>query len=304
MRKISNGNKKLIYSQRELDVLIQEVLTNKDLNHINKKEVGFTTPYRYQADKASSILDKEIKSDTIHKYQGREKEVMIMSTVLDESSEGKRGIKFVDDPCKVNVAVSRAKNQFVLVTHNSLFNRYGSEVKALVKYIKYNALDKDIIQSEIVSVFDLLYKEYSSKLMKLDKRLFHHSRYKSNNIIDTCLYDLLEGVNKEYNEFIYNREIYLRNLIKNINILQEEERTYINNRASIDFVVYDKLDKTPVLLIEVDGVDFHENNSDQLIKDKMKENICRKCNLNLLRLPTNKQALTYIKEELNSILKV
>lgn len=59
----------------------------------------------------------------------------------------------------VNVAVSRAIDQFVIVTDNKLFNIKGQEIKSLLKYIKYNQMDSEIVESQIVSVFDLLYKE-------------------------------------------------------------------------------------------------------------------------------------------------
>ena len=62
----------------------------------------------------------------------------------------------------VNVAVSRAIDQFVIVTDNKLFNIKGQEIKSLLKYIKYNQMDSEIVESQIVSVFDLLYKEKGS----------------------------------------------------------------------------------------------------------------------------------------------
>ena len=43
-----------------------------------------------------------VEADTVHKYQGREKDTIIMTTVVNELNS------FVDDANLVNVAISRA----------------------------------------------------------------------------------------------------------------------------------------------------------------------------------------------------
>ena len=53
-------------------------------------------------------------SATAHKFQGREHDVIIMSTVLDSSWSAEKGSGFVDEACLVNAAISRAREQFVL----------------------------------------------------------------------------------------------------------------------------------------------------------------------------------------------
>lgn len=197
---------------------------------------------------------------------------------------GKRGIDFVDDPCMINVAVSRAIEQFVIVTDKRLFNEEGNDIKALLKYIKYNELDSEIIESQIVSVFDLLYKEYSHKLEKLNKSLLHRSKFKSENIMDTILRN--EFKKDEYKDYYYDREMILRNLFKTIDNLNEEEKKYVNNGARVDFVIYDNMNNKPVLFIEVDGFEYHKNNPKQLEKDKLKDNIAQKNGIDILRFET------------------
>jgi very-short-patch-repair endonuclease len=60
----------------------------------------------------------------------------------------------------------------------------------------------------------------------------------------------------------------------------------MNNGASVDFVLLHKLDKSPVLAIEVDGYTFHENNPRQLKRDRLKDCIFESYGLPLLRVPT------------------
>ena len=298
MRKVTRG-KKGTYNERELEVIKDEVLQDSRINKYDSNEIGITTPYRMQADNIQKATEKDIESDTIHKFQGREKKLMILSTVLDSSNMGKRGIDFVDDPCMINVAVSRAIEQFVIVTDKKLFNENGNDIKALLKYIKYNELDSEIIDSQIVSVFDLLYKEYSKKLEKLNKNLLNRSKFKSENIMDTILNN--EFKKEDYKDYKYEREIIIRNMLNNMDNLSEKEKKYINNGASIDFVIYDKMNNKPKLFIEVDGFEYHRNNPKQIEKDELKNNIARKNGIALLRFETGGKS--YDEEEIISLIR-
>ena len=284
MRKITKGNKRGTFNERELEAIKDEVLQDDRTNRYSNEQIGIMAPYRRQANNIHKAIAKDMESDTIHKFQGREKKLMILSTVLDSSNMGKRGVDFVDDPCMVNVAVSRAIEQFVIVTDRKLFNEEGNDIKALLKYIKYNELDSEIIDSQIVSVFDLLYKEYSKKLEKLNRNLLNRSRFKSENIIDTILNNELKK--EEYKDYKYEKEIIIRNLFKNLDNLNDEEKAYVNNGARIDFVIYDKMDNKPKLFIEVDGFEYHKNNPKQLKKDNIKNSIAKKNGIDMLRFET------------------
>lgn len=303
MREVTRGNRKGKFNQRELDVIRDEVLQNVKLCSDNVLDIGVTTPYRKQADRADDILDNEIECDTIHKYQGREKPIIIMSSVLDSSRNGKFGVSFVDDPCKINVAVSRAQKQFVLVTDNSVFYKYGEEVRDLIKYMEYTTFDQNIIDSEIVSVFDLLYKEYSDKLVSLKSRIVKNLKYKSENIIWTVLSDIING--NKYNMLEFTTQVSLKNLLRNTDNLDHNELKFVNRNSSVDFVVYSKMDKLPILIIEVDGFAFHENNPEQLRRDEIKDNILKKYNLPIIRLAiTGSDERKRIEDKLDMVLKM
>lgn len=65
-----------------------------------------------------------------------------------------------------------------------------------------------------------------------------------------------------------------------------EELNYINNNARVDVMIYNNFDKQPVLGIEVDGYQFHDNNPKQWRKDELKNKIFEKMEVPLLRLKT------------------
>lgn len=284
MRRVTWGEEKGNYNQRELDVIVEEVLGKTSLTE-KYGDIGFVTPYRKQANKAEQLLPSSIESDTIHKYQGREKDIMIMSTVLDTSRKGHEGLKFVDDPNMVNVAISRAIKQFVLLTDHELFFKKGKDIGDLIRYIQYNTLDENIIESKVISVFDLLYRQYSSQLISLKSKMNPTDRYQSEEALRVLLEEILSE--PSYKHYSYVQGMLLRNLLNTIDLLTTEELAFVNNRASLDFVVFYKQDKACALVIEVDGFAFHENNLKQLRRDLLKDAILAKYELPILRLASN-----------------
>lgn len=284
MRIVTNGEKKGKFNQRELDTIMEEILTDPD--RLDTSKIGFTTPYVKQAQKADDIFPQELECDTIHKYQGRQKEIMILSTVLSDTRYGHIGLRFVDDPHKINVAVSRAQRQFILVTDKTFFERSATELKALIGYIEYQLLDASIItESKVVSVFDLLYREYSHTLLEFGKRLPAISRYQSENIMFQLLSDILKEPN--YKDYSFAFQVLLKNLFHDLQMLAEDEIEYVNHRASVDFVVYNRATRMPAFVIEVDGFASHVNNPRQQKQDIMKDHIFEVYGLPLLRISTN-----------------
>ena len=283
MRQVTRGEEKGIYNQRELDVIVQEVLISPECVK-DSERIGIVTPYRKQADEAGKLVSNGVESDTVHKYQGREKDIMIMSTVLS-GPRGTSGLKFVDDPHMVNVAVSRAIQQFILVTDYELFYKKGKHIGDLIRYIQYSTLDQNVIESKIVSIFDLLYRSYSQRLLQYKMKMEPDAQYQSEEALRELLNDILHE--EEFDCFGYVQGMLLRNLLNDTALLSEAELNFVNNRASLDFVVFYKQDKACVLVIEVDGFAFHENNPRQLQRDQMKDHILQKYDICILRLPTN-----------------
>ncbi len=303
MRQLTHGTKGK-YNARELAVIQSEVMPSLMEAAAAKEEVGFVTPYRKQVEKAVQQFEAELESDTVHKYQGREKEVMMMSTVLDRTRAGSEGMNFVSDPRMINVAVSRAQKQFILVTDHSAFRKYGNEVGDLMRYMEYSTLDNIIVESQVLSVFDLLYKEYSDALRGFRERVrfFNASRHYSENIMHALIEQLLKE--PQWCDFELGNQVLLANLFPDLGLLDEEERRFVRSTSSVDFVIYHKLDRSVAAAIEVDGFAFHENNPEQLRRDEIKDRIFSKYGKRLERFPTNgHQEESRLRSLLHSILR-
>lgn len=244
---------------------------------------GFIAPFRNQANLASSHLDNSFVSSTIHKFQGRECEEIVFSTVLDHKIESQKKTPFVDNPHLVNVAVSRAQKRFILVTGDDIFDS-NSHISALIRYMEYYANTDEIYKSPVVSAFDLLYEDYDESLRELNSSLRKNdSAFKSEQIVEHLLRGFFsENINCG---LMFHRQVPLNQVVSTKNLdLSEREIEFLRNRASCDFVIYFKIGKTPVAVIEVDG-DSHQATR-QIERDEIKNSILNKANIPLLRLRT------------------
>ncbi len=265
------------YNQRQIDVIMNEVLPAQVIDDI-KQSVGIISPYRMQSNKLKlTVGDRNIEVDTVHKYQGREKDIVIITTVANEMND------FVDNPNLINVAVSRAVDKLIVVVSDNEKND-NSNVGNLVRYIEYNNFE--IINSSIYSVFDLLYHSYSDQLLSLMKNRKKVSDYESENLMNVVIEKVLGLPEFQHLDRVMHQP--LKMLIRNPEKLDETECRYaMNILTHTDFLIFNKLDKMPVLVVEVDGYAYHANNPKQLERDNMKDTILKKYGIPILRIKTN-----------------
>jgi hypothetical protein len=268
-------------NQREVDVIAGEVIPDYCAG-IAGTDIGITTPYRLQANKAADVLD-QIEADTVHKFQGRQKKVVILTTVLDETWRGKTGLRFVDDPQMINVAVSRAVQRFILVTNHDMLPT-SRHIRDLVGYIRYHNPGEEVVDSAVISMFDLLYSAYSERLRPLAARLKNEMKHPSEDIAWTVLHGIL--AEQQYAHLTASCQVLVRNLLPDLSRLTARQLTFVRHRASIDLVVYNRVTNYPLLAIEVDDFTYHENNPAQLERDAIKNEILQTHQVPLLRLPT------------------
>jgi hypothetical protein len=149
--------------------------------------------------------------------QGNEKDAIIFSTTANYINN------FVNNPELINVAISRAKDKFVLVTNGNKKqsktgeNKKSNNIEDLIEYIRY--INKDNMNKEIrvESIFDLLYSQYKKERQKFLKNKTKISQYDSENIF----YLLLSEVIKDYPFLEIAFQYPLNLLIKNKKLLEE-----------------------------------------------------------------------------------
>lgn len=261
-------------NQRQINVITQEIIPQQQLENI---PFGIVTPYRNQTVALQNIFKgTNIVADTVDKFQGRENDVIILSTVDNEISE------FTDNANRLNVAISRAKDQLILVVNGNESEK-DNNISDLIRYIDYNNFT--IVKSELHSIFDYLYKGYEEKRRALLSEQKKKSVFDSENLMYLLVKEVLSQ--DEFSKYDVVLHFPLRNLLLDYNRLSDEEERYAKHYAThLDFLIYNKLGKNPVLAIEVDGYEYHKKESRQSQRDAMKNDILDKYKIPLLRFST------------------
>lgn len=277
---------KKIFNQREIDSVLSKEFSNACPIIHDMEDVGIVAPFRRQADKTMTAIEKDQKlyfADTVHKFQGRECEAIIFSTVLDNKGS-KRNYDFVENEKLVNVAVSRAERLFVLNSSVKMFTKRNGSIASLIRYIKYNSDYSLEHKSPVNSIFDLLTKDFQNELERR-KRSYkeNHSKFDSENLMMDLILNTLED--EKYKSITCATEYMIKKLTRNLTDLTSDEQRYVKNGARLDFVFYFKTGNEPIAAIEVDGHTFHSK-PEQVARDERKNSILTKLGIKLARFST------------------
>ena len=276
-------------NQRQIDVIKNEIIPNENLCTIDDS-LGIVTPYRNQTNALQSQFNGTgVKADTVDKFQGQENKVIILSTVDNNITD------FTDNPNRLNVAISRAIEQLIVVINGNEQKR-DTIINELVKYIEYN--NCEIKESKIFSVFDLLYQTYAEQRRIFLRKYKKISEYDSENL----MYGLINEIIKKYNgNYEIAVHVPLNMIIRDLGLMSDDEKKYAKNDwTHVDFLIYKTIDKSPVLAIEVDGSKYHKEASKQAKRDELKNTIFAKYDIPLCRFNT---AGSNEKEKLSQMFK-
>lgn len=123
------------YNKNEANKAIEISKKYIDLGY---KDIGIITPYVDQIRYILQNLDKKtseiIEVDSVDGFQGREKEIIIMSLVR---SNNKNNIGFLKDLRRLNVGLTRAKKQLVVICNTDTIKE-DETYNRLIKYFKNN----------------------------------------------------------------------------------------------------------------------------------------------------------------------
>ena len=287
------------FSQREIEIIaqleelrvIREGIGANDKDESGDFVLGVVTPFRVQA----TGLRQRIRADlgegqharwlaeTAHKFQGRGAGTVILSTVLNAHDRA-AAREFYDSDAMTNVIVSRAKDRFIVVTtHGGV--RLSRNIRTLLDYIEmYDP--SAVVQSDIVSIFDVLYNAYSASLERYSRAKWaDRRRSPAENVADQCLRETL--AEPAYSRFGYQIEVFLKDALPNTRRLSEEQRAFVFTDSALDFGVYSRVTGRLVLAIEVDGWQYHGASDTQRKRDARKDSIMAAYGVPVLRLPTN-----------------
>jgi predicted RecB family nuclease len=102
--------------------------TSVDLEHML-----FVAPYNHQVGKLQEALGVKAKVGTVDKFQGQEAPIVFFSLCSSDASESARGMDFLFDKHRINVAVSRAQCLAIVVGSPNLLNASAKNLEQMKK---------------------------------------------------------------------------------------------------------------------------------------------------------------------------
>lgn len=275
---------------RQAEIIARDILPELDAI-IGKQSdskwftVGIVAPYRNQVELLKNRFgSRDILIDTVHKFQGKEKTAIIMSTVSDriQKFEDDERVDFLNNPNLINVAISRAQDILYIIASTELLEQEGSLLYDLAKYNEYYC-GGTRRHTTVYSVFDLMFEEYSSVLESLKSRLKAVSNFDSENIIATVIDDVCKS--KKYGLLKFHHNYQLRKVLNLESITDADDLKFVKNpNTHCDFILFDLLNKEIRLVIEVDG--RQHNEPVQKARDERKDRLLTAAGIKVLRLPT------------------
>lgn len=159
--KTNTANSKSLFIRRSLSKMVSSEGSYINVGNANlvieqvekalkrgRRNIGIITPYRKQAELInkrleplrSEYIDSDIEAGTIHKFQGREREIIIYDITFSPSQNGTlpityEGGKNSEVAKLLNVATTRAEDFFILIGDTDNISKLKDD-SALVQWVK------------------------------------------------------------------------------------------------------------------------------------------------------------------------
>lgn len=279
-RKNPNGSG--LYNQREIDE-IKNVIKESESDSI-----GIISPFRYQANLITNKYAADrIEANTIHKFQGRQKEEVILSFVVnaldkDPNNVENRLYDFVTNKELLNVAISRGRSKVTVIVADKVYRSSNNVINDFIKYAEYLYGSDTTRESTVTSVFDLLYSEYTNTLLSKYKE--RPNKHKT----ELLMCDIINQILKHHRYIGYSMHTRMGKLVTVLETFNDEEKRYILHPwTHVDFLFYNKISKEKLFVLEVDGIRYHEQDKKQAEHDDIKDRVLRANNIPVYRFKTN-----------------
>jgi DNA replication ATP-dependent helicase Dna2 len=117
-----------------LEILIED-------SGIDPKTIGVLSPFRYQVSTMvkglESFIEKGVAVNTIHSFQGNEKDIIIISMVVRNTKDS----KIFEDIRLLNVAITRTKFKLIIVSDTSISE--GKDKASIIMSMLYDSSRKN-----------------------------------------------------------------------------------------------------------------------------------------------------------------
>lgn len=231
----------------------------------NLSDVFIITPFRNQEEvvnhylneaKENGQINTSVSCGTIHKVQGQENKTIIISTAISRQTTQKTYDWIKDNSELINVGVTRAKENLIVVTDKKaidILSRKDDDLYALIDYVEKNGTTE--ISQSVANKFTIGFSNDSRFEDEFYKTMQHYCSIKGSN--------------------------FKRN-VKVIDVFPEAKNNYLVNEKEFDGVIYEK--GIPEIVFEINGCE-HSTKKKTIESDKIKMGLLRTKNIKRLFIP-------------------
>lgn len=113
------------------DLLKSEFSIDGQSRKIELSDILVVAPFNVQVNYLQQILPKNSRVGTIDKFQGQEAPISIISMTCSDQESVPRGINFLFNPNRLNVAISRAQVMSIVIMNKKLFSSFANNIDQL-----------------------------------------------------------------------------------------------------------------------------------------------------------------------------
>lgn len=265
----------------EAEEIVRFASMNKD------KDIGVITPFINQKE----LIEHQLKENgldnvacgTVHAFQGDEKDIILFSLALTDRTTQSTYDWLKNNKELINVAVSRAKNQLIILSNGREIERLhgnadNDDLYELVRYVKYNGNTQVTPKTNTSRALGI--KPYSTETERIFLENLNH---------------VLDNVLNTNRKCVVQKEVGISHVFQDSGAYNDLFYT-----GRFDFVVYEKQpvskEEIPILAIELDGME-HQESSIVMARDKKKAQICKEHGFELIHIEnTYARRYQYMKE--------
>ena len=286
-----NVNTKQEYTPVEKNTSILEIdAILQDIKNKQYENVGIITPFRNQANLITELLDENLKEKvsvgTIHTFQGDEKDVIYFSTGISNKTHSKSFDWVKNNQELINVATTRAKRKFILVTdvdELKIRSSVRNDLFELYNYILARGNPINLTKSNRTYFINgANFKNYDTK--------------KEQEFFETIKHLLSTG-----DKYELRKKVRIASILGKF--ITNDKFSYAL-KGEFDLVIFRRVGphQIPVVAIELDGSE-HKIDPKVIKRDQIKEEICKDNNIRLIRIDNKySRRYLYIKDLLKDIL--
>jgi len=112
------------------------------------ESIGIVTPHNSQKGLISSICDSRAHVDTVERFQGGQRDVMILSTTVSDPDYLDAESDFILNLNRLNVALSRMKKKLIVIAPHSLFSILPTDIDKYEESLIWRGLYSEVNADE------------------------------------------------------------------------------------------------------------------------------------------------------------